>query len=306
MKSIIKVLLITVLLLLLAPMTAFAGILVLADGAPLDSQSEPITISGKLMVPMRSIFECLGAQVSYDNGKITALLGKTEIKLTVNQLQCQINNRPDFLPVAPVVFYNGNTMVPLRFVSQALNADVEYLNEHQLVLITSPAYRDGLKSDDRDFLAKVKEYNSYKNLTMTNEKSIAMYGAIKDSVSQNIENLFKYNQMIKEPLLQEQAKTLALAIEGVNGLKGMQESINQLSAELARDTLTIQLSKEIKNYYAKLTYVYDLLIKEKEIGSLSKEKFQEAMDAEQKMIVEAFKIEEKIKTDLEQSRRGVN
>lgn len=305
MRKTTKILLITLMLLILAPMSAFAGILVLVDGTPLDSQSEPVFISGKLMVPMRSIFERLGAEVTYNSGNITALLGTTEIKLQINQLPCKINNRPDLLPVAPVV-NNGTTMVPLRFVSQALSADVEYLNEHQLVLITSPNYREALKTTDDALIAKVKEYNIYKNLTMTNEKSIAGYRAVKNQLMQDIDALKKYNQQIKDYVLTEDARALTVALADVNKINGLKAQINQTADILAKDTLTNQLSKDLRNYHTLLAYVYTVLVDEKKISSLVKEKMEATLNAEQTVTANVAEIEQKVNNNLALGRRGVN
>ncbi|SHK51674.1 copper amine oxidase N-terminal domain-containing protein [Desulforamulus aeronauticus] len=304
MKRGIRLLLASLFLLLLTPFSAFAGIIVMVDGTPLDSQSEPVIISGKLMVPMRSIFERLGAEVKYENGSISALLGQKEIKLTINQLQCKINNRPGLLPVAPVI-HNGKTMLPLRFVSQSLNADVDYLNEHQLVLITSPNYKSSSSSTDRELAAAIKQYSIYKNTVMTNERFIALFNSNKQVILEDIDLLKKYNTLIKGFVQSDDSRVMNVVIENINQLKDLNQQINQDIQSLSKGTLTNQLSKDLKEYYTSLSYLYTLLIDEKKISSIAKEKLQAVLIAEQTVIADLTNIEQTINKQLSYGRSGV-
>lgn len=292
-------------LLIVFPLSAFAGITVLVDGTPLDNNSEPISHSGKLIVPMRTIFERLGAQVDYEYGTITARLDQKEIKLTVNQNKCRINNRPDIMPVAPIE-YNGKTMIPLRFISQALNADVDYLNEHQLVLITSPSYKNALNSKNDELITKVKKYSNYKNLTMTNEKSIASYNMLKGNLQKSVGEFKKYNKQICDLVLSGNSEALNIANRDFNNIKTLQSNLGDLTNSLDKDTLTNQLSKDLKVYSTLLTYVYGLIVEEKSISNTSKEKMQAALTAEQVVTSDIIDIESKIRNNILTGRNGVN
>ena len=75
------------------------------------------------MVSMRVIFEALKAEVNYDaeTQKITATKGDTVIELVLGQKSAKKNGQTISLDVAATT-RNGNTMVPLRFVAEALNA----------------------------------------------------------------------------------------------------------------------------------------------------------------------------------------
>jgi len=104
------------------------------DGIHLNSKQPAIKVEGVTMVPMRSIFEYLGARVIY-NAKtetISATRGTLEIMLKVGSQTAFINGRGYTLEQAPVIT-NGYTMVPLRFVSNALGAKVTFSSDRYFI-----------------------------------------------------------------------------------------------------------------------------------------------------------------------------
>ncbi len=112
---------------------------VLVDGTQLAFDVPPAIEDGRTLVPLRAIFEALGAEVLWD-GKtqtVTALAGDTQIDLTIGQLTAHINNEPYTLDV-PAKITDGRTMVPLRFVSEALGAKVQWDGSSQTITITTP------------------------------------------------------------------------------------------------------------------------------------------------------------------------
>lgn len=85
---------------------------------------------------MRTIFESLGAEVSWDSNTktVTAAKDGTKISLTINATTANINGKTVPLSV-PAKIINGNTMVPLRFVSESLSAAVNWDNETKTITI---------------------------------------------------------------------------------------------------------------------------------------------------------------------------
>jgi len=96
----------------------------------------PMT-NGTTIAPMRMIFEAMEAEVNYDavTQKITATKGDTVIELVIGQKTAKKNGQTINLDVPAVTQY-GSTMVPLRFVAEALNAQVDWDNATQTVIIT--------------------------------------------------------------------------------------------------------------------------------------------------------------------------
>lgn len=97
----------------------------------------PTTIKGRTMVPLRSIFEAMGATLTWDQETktITSQKGETTIILTVDQEMGLVNKNEVPLD-QPATIVNGRTLVPVRFISEAMGASVEWDSQNKIVLIT--------------------------------------------------------------------------------------------------------------------------------------------------------------------------
>jgi len=95
----------------------------------------PIERSGRVFVPLRGIFEQLGASVVYNSGTINATKGQTTVSLHIGSTQATINGQSQSLDVAPFIV-GATTYVPLRFVAQSLGANVGYDASTRVVSIT--------------------------------------------------------------------------------------------------------------------------------------------------------------------------
>lgn len=116
--------------------TAVKNITVILNGQILYFAQPPYIENGTTRVPMRAIFEALGATVDYDamTKTITASKDGTVIELVTDSSTAKINGREMILTV-PVENRNGSTMVPLRFVSEALGAEVIWDEENKVIII---------------------------------------------------------------------------------------------------------------------------------------------------------------------------
>ena len=100
-------------------------------------ETAPFETEGRTMVPVRILGESFGADVTWDETTETVGIknGETEIKLTINSNKAYINGEEYTLDVAAQEI-NGRTMVPVRFISEALKYDVTYTDELRTVYIT--------------------------------------------------------------------------------------------------------------------------------------------------------------------------
>lgn len=107
------------------------------DGNGLSSV-QPRLERGVTLVPMRGIFETLGATVDYNGTTktITAQKDGTKITLTVNNKTAYVNGKSYKLDV-PAKIIRGTTLVPVRFISEALQATVDYNGSLEEVTITA-------------------------------------------------------------------------------------------------------------------------------------------------------------------------
>lgn len=110
---------------------------VVVNGDILNFDVPPVLINDRWLVPMRAIFEKLGAQVQWDSATSTAIASRqgTIIMLQLNKPTAMVNNVP-FALDSPATAINGRTMVPLRFVSESLESRVSYSSESNTVIIT--------------------------------------------------------------------------------------------------------------------------------------------------------------------------
>lgn len=117
--------------------SSMAAITVEVNGSPLAFSVPPTQVNGRIMVPLRGIFEALGAQVDWDptTKMISAIKGDTDVHLSIGNRDAILNGKSIRLDT-PAMIIDGRTMVPLRFVSEALGANVQWFEATQTVHIT--------------------------------------------------------------------------------------------------------------------------------------------------------------------------
>jgi len=120
----------------MAPASA-AGVQVVVNGQPMQFAQPPIERAGRILVPLRGVFEQLGASVAYQSGFIAATSrnGRT-VSMTIGSRNATVDGNPTTLDVAPFTL-DGRTLVPLRFVSTALGASVDYDAATQVATISN-------------------------------------------------------------------------------------------------------------------------------------------------------------------------
>ena len=89
-------------------------------------EQEPEITNGRTMVPMRALFEMLGATVDYNNETklITAVKGSKVITLTPGSDKATVNGKEITLDAPPYITKLGRTVVPVRFISESLEVRV--------------------------------------------------------------------------------------------------------------------------------------------------------------------------------------
>lgn len=96
---------------------------------------------GTVLVPLRSMFEQMGATVSFDAGSktVTASKSGSQVQVTLGKNQVIINGESRPLDVPPMM-YKGTLLVPVRVISEALGAYVEWVpSQHVVVVRYAPA-----------------------------------------------------------------------------------------------------------------------------------------------------------------------
>ncbi|CAM3913281.1 NlpC/P60 family protein [Alkalicoccus chagannorensis] len=117
--------------------TGSSSVEVYVDGTPLDvDQGAEITENERTLVPMRAIFEELGAEVDWDESAslVKGELGNTTVELTIDEEEAFVSGESVLLD-QPAELMNERTMVPLRFVGESLGADVDWDDQENAVII---------------------------------------------------------------------------------------------------------------------------------------------------------------------------
>ena len=98
------------------------------NGTSIDFPDQaPYLSNNRTMVPRRFISEALGAEVDWDEASRQVVVkGNQVVELSLDSNQATIDGMA-FLLDAPPEVAGQRTMVPLRFVSEALGAEVKYL-----------------------------------------------------------------------------------------------------------------------------------------------------------------------------------
>ena len=125
MKISILLAIVTVLLGLPALAQEPMNVNVVINNKPLAKEPPPLKVAGQVMLPLRSVFNAMGATVRYENKVITATRGNNKVVMSPNVKEATINGEDVTLKVPPMIF-EGSTYVPLRFVAQALGDSVAF------------------------------------------------------------------------------------------------------------------------------------------------------------------------------------
>ncbi len=110
----------------------------------------PIVENGRVLVPMRAIFEALGARLHYDatTHTIAADGGGHFVHLQIGNTDAIVDDRIVKLDV-PARIVGTSTYVPMRFVAQSFGALVGYDNASALVTVNLPDAVDASGSTGR-------------------------------------------------------------------------------------------------------------------------------------------------------------
>ncbi|MBQ8392121.1 MAG: DUF2334 domain-containing protein [Clostridia bacterium] len=128
-------------LLMLFSLTAIANsgeISVFVNGSKLSFDVPPQIVNGRTMVPLRAIFESLGATVEWFEAtrSVKAALGDKTVNLTIDSSTMYLNESAITLD-APAFVTDGRTLVPARAISEAFGATVGWNGETRTVTITT-------------------------------------------------------------------------------------------------------------------------------------------------------------------------
>ncbi len=110
---------------------------VLLNEKQIQFDQHPIIQNGRTLVPLRAIFEAIGANVTWNEKlkTITAVYENTTIIMKVGDKTITKNGSKITLDVSPQII-NGRTLVPARAVAESFGAKVDWNSDIQTISIT--------------------------------------------------------------------------------------------------------------------------------------------------------------------------
>lgn len=111
---------------------------VLVDKNLLSTDQDPVIVNDRTLVPLRAIFEALGADVQWDGATstVTAQKDGKVVVVKIGDVNAMVNGEPKALDV-PATIINSRTLVPIRFVSESLGATVDWNGDKKAVIIST-------------------------------------------------------------------------------------------------------------------------------------------------------------------------
>ncbi len=108
----------------------------------------PSELAGNTYMPVRAVFEALGADVQWidDDRRVDVQLGRIKLQLWVdnvstakiNDEEVTIYNADESKVLYPTIV-DGKTMLPLRFACESLKADVNWIESESAIEIVYPS-----------------------------------------------------------------------------------------------------------------------------------------------------------------------
>lgn len=206
--------------------TAFAAgnsINLQVNGKTLPTDVAPIIKESRTLVPVRVISESLGADVEWNAAeqKVTVIKNDKVLELTLNSKEVLVNgSKLPELDVPPQLI-NNRTMVPIRVVSEALGAKVEWNGDTQTVATTIYEKRDAMTPEElmlksNQAMAKYDTYR-YTGTGKINMSSAALPQSI--DMKMDLSGIYKKTGTSSEVYLVEAIEVPGMAGQAPTAIK---------------------------------------------------------------------------------------
>ena len=167
MKKTYKIILLSLILILCFTVTAFAQdvIKVYVDNERVDFDVAPFIEKGRTLIPLRGVFEKLGAKVDWNKNLLEVVIKdeNNEIEMILGKDKVMVNGIIKDIDV-PTKMINSRTFAPLRFVAENLGHTVRWEESTNSIYITKndtfPVEKGISIVGTRENLIALLEYNS--------------------------------------------------------------------------------------------------------------------------------------------------
>ena len=143
-----------------------SSIKLVVDGQEVKLDAQPTLEDGRILIPLRGLFEQAGLRVDWDGAKKAATVtnGYTTIVLKENTKQAQVDGKNVNLDVAAKT-QNGRMYIPARFIAETVGFKVDYKSE--VVNITTNRVKDTDAFIQKSMETDLNSYSATMNIDQT-------------------------------------------------------------------------------------------------------------------------------------------
>lgn len=272
---------------------------VIINGVTQQYTQSPVVSQNTTLVPLRGVFESLGAKVDWDSKakKVTASKNDDTLTLNVGSKLAYKNSNPVQLDAATQI-QKGQVLVPLRFVSQSLGAKVNWEQATRTVTISNQA--NSSTTDDQTNSLSSKPlatpvtqvtYDTYYNDSLTYNDAVKLAVADSTSVKTAATNIDQAGKIMKEAGKDINFVPAEAGDEAQDkAFKGYaQTNLNYEAAKKNLDMTKESIEYNVKDLYNKLLQKQNAV----KLAALNIE------DAERKLKVAQIKRDNQMSSDYE-------
>jgi uncharacterized repeat protein (TIGR02543 family) len=111
------------------------------DGSPVVLEAAPIILNSRTLLPIRAVVEATGGTIAWEAStqNVTIVRKDTTLELWIGSGEANLNGQLvsiDSDPMVIPIIMNGRTLLPLRFVAEALALDIQWDAAVQKITIT--------------------------------------------------------------------------------------------------------------------------------------------------------------------------
>ena len=112
------------------------GLNLVVEGEIVYSKNPPKVIDQEILLPIEVVKKYFDENIYWDDNlkKVTITTKDKLIRMKTNELEAMVNNKPVNLNI-PAVEENGEVFIPIEFLSDLYNIDINYLNEQNVIII---------------------------------------------------------------------------------------------------------------------------------------------------------------------------
>ncbi len=303
------------------------------DGLLQPIETEIINKDGYTLVGMRDMFNMLGASVDWNSVKrcITAKKDDKTVVIYVDDNTAEVDGKKTKVEPVGVEISGGTTMVPLRFVSEVFDADVQWDTDTRTITITNDTGKYLLLNDKQsvpentsvlsfdDALTMAKENNSQlKNI----DDAVDYLDDLRDDLGNNLHALDEYGVFLNsypltgngsirdsDALALSMYQNVVSSIQVIRSIKevDIKKSETSVNEEMVNDSIELGLISSINSIK---TYEMNIQLLEQNIALAEKNlentklKLELGMESEYNYKTEEKNLETS-KSNLESLKLGL-